>query len=53
MKISRKMQLHIEGKIRHGLATSALPIIERNSATGTHARPEPGKSGGTDKEQAK
>ncbi len=53
MKISRKMQLHIEGKIRHGLATSALPIIERNSATGTNARPEPKKSDGADADQAK
>jgi hypothetical protein len=53
MKISRKMRLQVEGKIRHGLATSALPIVERNSATESNARPTPDKSGGADMDQAK
>jgi len=53
MKISRKMQLQVEGKIRHGLATSALPIVERKSTTESHARPAPDKAGGADMDQAK
>jgi hypothetical protein len=52
MKISRKMQLQVEVKIRHGLATSALPIVERNSANGTHTRPVE-KAGEAEKDQAK
>ena len=52
MKISRKMRLQVEGKIRHGLATSALPIVERNSATESHPRPGTEKAGG-EMEQAK
>ena len=53
MKISRKMQMQVEGKIRHGLATSSLPIVERKSATESHARPAPDKSSGSDLDQAK
>ena len=52
MKISRKMRLQVEGKIRHGLATSALPIVERDAATGTHARPVE-KAGGADTDHGK
>jgi hypothetical protein len=52
MKISRKMRQQVEVKIRHGLATGALPIVERDSANGTHARPME-KTGGADAEQAK
>ena len=53
MKISRKMRLQVEGKIRHGLATSSLPIVERNSATEPHARPGTEKAGGAEIDQAK
>ena len=53
MKISRKMQLQVEGKIRHGLATSALPIVERKSTSESHSRPMPDKAGGADMGQAK
>ncbi len=53
MKISRKMRQQVEVKIRHGLATGALPMVERNSASGTHARPEPEKAGGAEMDQAK
>ena len=53
MKISRKMRLQVEGKIRHGLATSAIPIAERNSPAESHARPLPEKSDGTGLEQAR
>jgi hypothetical protein len=44
--------LQVEGKIRHGLATSALPIVERSSTTETHARPAE-KAAGVEKESAK
>ncbi|HEX4140490.1 MAG TPA: hypothetical protein VHY09_09100 [Candidatus Methylacidiphilales bacterium] len=53
MKFSRKMRTHVEGKIRHGLTTSALPIVERTSDPGTHARPGPDKAGATEADQAK
>ncbi len=53
MKVSRKMRLQVEGKIRHGLATSALPIVERNSTADSHTRPGPEKAGGTDIDPAK
>jgi hypothetical protein len=53
MKISRKLQLLVETKIRHGLATGALPVVDRSSATGPITRPGPDKAGGTEKEQAK
>ena len=46
MKISRKMQRLVEMKIRHAMATGPLPIIERNSTSGTHPRHETDKSEG-------
>jgi hypothetical protein len=53
MKISRKMAHKVEIKIRHGLATGALPIVERSSANGTHARTGPEKAGSAEGEQGK
>ncbi len=53
MKITRKLQRQIEIKIRHGLATGALPVIERNSHPGHHARPEADKHGGAGIDQSK
>jgi hypothetical protein len=53
MKISRKLQRLVESKIRHGLATGALPVVERNSVSGTHSRPNPEKAGGSELDQAK
>jgi hypothetical protein len=44
MKISRKLQQKVEFKIRHAMATGALPVIQRNSAHGAHARPESDKA---------
>jgi hypothetical protein len=42
------MQQKVEIKIRHGLATGALPVIERNSGSGHHSRPEAEKANGAD-----
>ena len=53
MKISRKKQRQVEIKIRHGLATGSLPVIERNSATESHARPGTDKVGGAENDQGK
>jgi hypothetical protein len=53
MKISRKMQRQVEIKIRHGLATGSLPVIERNSAGGHHARRDADKAGGNDLDPGK
>jgi len=53
MKISRRMRMQVEGKIRHGLATSALPMAERTSTAESQVRPSPDKSGGAGLEQAK
>ncbi len=53
MKISRKMQRQVEIKIRHGLATGSLPVIERSHAGGQHTRPDAGKGGGNDLDQGK
>ena len=53
MKISRKIRQQVEVKIRVGLATSALPIVERNSANGTSARTGQEKAGGEELDQAK
>jgi hypothetical protein len=53
MKISRKIRQQVEVKIRIGLATSALPMVERNSASGTSARSGQEKAGGEELDQAK
>jgi hypothetical protein len=51
MKISRRMRLNVEGKIRHGLATGALPIVERTTTTETPTRPA--EKSGPETDQAK
>jgi hypothetical protein len=48
MKITRKMQRQVELKIRHAMATGQLPIVERNSLTGSHQRQELEKADGND-----
>lgn len=48
MKFSRKMQRHIEGKIRHAMVTGTIPSIARGSATGNHTRQAMDKSDGSD-----
>ena len=53
MKITRKLARQVEIKIRHGMATGALPIVERSSSTGTTARQEPDKAGGGEVDQGK
>ena len=53
MKISRKLQQKVEFKIRHAMATGALPVIQRSSALGQTARPEADKSGASDIDQGK
>jgi hypothetical protein len=46
MKFSRKMQLQLDSKIRHAMATSQLLVGKRSSATETHPRPEMDKADG-------
>jgi hypothetical protein len=53
MKYSRKMQRHIEGKIRHAMATGSIPSIARGSATGDHTRQALEKTDGVDLGQSK
>jgi hypothetical protein len=50
MKISRKMRLQVEMKIRHGMATGSLPEVERQGTSTTYNRqaPEKGNGGGSD-----
>jgi len=48
MKLSRKLQLQVDSKIRHTLATSQHLMIPRSPTTGTHPKPEPGKADGND-----
>jgi len=48
MKLSRKMQLQVDSKIRHSMATTQLLVMRRSSATGTHPRPELDKADGND-----
>jgi hypothetical protein len=53
MKISRKLQQKVEFKIRHAMATGALPVIQRSSAHGQHSRSESDKVGGGEVEPGK
>jgi hypothetical protein len=53
MKISRKMQHKVEIKIRHAMATGALPVMQRSSEAGAHARPEADKGGSAEVDQGK
>jgi hypothetical protein len=48
MKLSRKMQLQVDSKIRHALATSQHLMIPRIAATQTQPRPEMDKADGND-----
>lgn len=53
MKVSRKMQIHVEAKIRHAIATGPLPFVERSSTTETQPRQESDKTHGSDTGQSK
>jgi hypothetical protein len=46
MKLSRKMQLQVDSKIRHALATSQPLMIPRIAATEMHPRPALDKADG-------
>jgi hypothetical protein len=46
MKFSRKMQLQVDSKIRHVLATSQHLMIPRIATAETHARPSLDKADG-------
>ena len=47
MKIFRKLQRQVEIKIRHGMATGKLPVIERNSASEPDLKPGMDRAGET------
>ena len=53
MKVSRKLQVHFEAKIRHAIATGPLPYIERGSTRETEPKQESDKDNGTDADQSK
>jgi len=53
MKFSRKMQLQLDSKIRHAMATSQLLVIKRSSTTETHPRPEMDKADGNGADHSK
>ena len=46
MKLSRKMQLQVDSKIRHALATSQPLMIPRIVTTETQPRPAPDQADG-------
>jgi hypothetical protein len=46
VKLTRKLQLHIDSKIRHALATSQPLMIPQSSTTGTQPKPEADKANG-------
>ena len=52
MKLSRKMQLQVESKIRHSMATSQS-LMKRSATTGTLPKSELGKADGNDAGQSK
>jgi hypothetical protein len=53
MKISRKIKLHVEMKIRHGLATGSLPVVERSSPSPSLSQQIPAKSSGAETDSTK
>jgi hypothetical protein len=53
IKVSRKMQRHVELKIRHAMATGILPVVERSSGNGAHSKSGTDKSEGNDLSQGK
>ncbi len=53
MKISRKIKLQVEMKIRHGLATGSLPLVERTSASPGHTQQIPAKASGSETDSTK
>jgi hypothetical protein len=53
MKISRKIKLHVEMKIRHGLATGSLPMVERTSTSPSQSPQIPAKASGSETDSTK
>jgi hypothetical protein len=53
MKISRKIRLPVEMKIRHGLTTGSLPEVERPSTSPNHSRHVPAKASGSETDSTK
>jgi hypothetical protein len=46
MKLSRKMQLQVDSKIRHSMATSQPLVMKRSLTTESQPKPESGKADG-------
>jgi len=53
MKVSRKMQIHVEAKIRHAIATGPLPFVERSSTAAAQPRQVLDKANGNDTSHSK
>jgi hypothetical protein len=53
MKISRKIRLQVEMKIRHAMATGSLLEMERNATSTINARHIPAKASGSETDSTK
>lgn len=53
MKVSRKLQVQFEAKIRHAIATGPLPHVERGSTTEAHPKEALDKTAGKSTSQSK
>ncbi len=53
MHVSRKMQRHLDAKIRHAIATGSVPRTEETSTTESHPKQDSNKTESSDTGQAK